>query len=192
MLVEVSQLPGDYLRWILHMADLINKPKKVQLKSVLLGKYISQNGQKKIQQSIPETSNCWIINQLLMETLQLLRITITGRLTTIEFHLAWMHLKWVASRSLFQKRSSHMENQIDLKPQLKLSLTITSVKMPVTPSRADIITSKASRNITPLNVTTLKSDTPTQRKRQRSLSKPKMHSTGLTHKRISSSNGSKT
>jgi len=97
----------------------------------------------------------------------------------------------VASRSLFQKRSSHMVNQIDHKPQLKRSLTITSERMPVTPSRADIIILKVSRNITPLNVTTLKSDIPMQRKRQRSSSKPKMSSTGQANQRILNSNGSR-
>jgi len=126
-----------------------------------------------------------------METLQLLRTTSIGRLMTTEFHSVWTHLKIAASRSLFQKKSSHMANQIDLKLQLKLSLTITSVKMPATTSRADIIISKASRNITPPNVTTLKSDTLTRRKRQRSSSKPKMHSTGLANQRILSSNGSR-
>jgi len=58
MLVGASHQPGDCLQWISHMADLINKLKKVLPKSALHGKYISQDGPKKIQLAIPEISNC--------------------------------------------------------------------------------------------------------------------------------------
>tara|TARA_B110000977_G_C10876261_1_gene415640 strand:+ start:80 stop:361 length:282 start_codon:yes stop_codon:yes gene_type:complete len=93
MLAEVSHLPGDFPQWISHMADLINKLKKVQLKSALHGKYISQDGPKPTHHQVLETSNSSIINQLLMETLQLHKITSIGKLMTTEFHLVWMHLK---------------------------------------------------------------------------------------------------
>jgi hypothetical protein len=93
MLAEVSHPPGDYPQWILLMAGLINKLKKVQLKFALPGKYISQDGPKLPLLPVPEISNSSIINQLLMETLQLHKITCIGKLMTIEFHLVWMHLR---------------------------------------------------------------------------------------------------
>ena len=91
MLERLSQQLEDFRQWILHMADQINKPKKVRHKFAHHGKFISQFSIS--SKMLQEISNFLTTNLLFMETLQLHRSLNTGEVMIIESILVWMHLK---------------------------------------------------------------------------------------------------
>ena len=125
MLENLNPLLGCFQVESLHTANQINLIKKELLRSVRLGKFISQTLLTilRIQETLKR-----LIKELSYREQQLQLITENSEnQTMLEFHLVWTH--FTREAFLYLKNPSVMEEPIDHKPLWKAFSKTTSVKL---------------------------------------------------------------
>ena len=184
MLESLSQPLALCHRRSLPMVDQTSRLRREPLRFAHHGRYIKAD---MIKKSITqETSNCWTIRQLSMETWQHLKTTNIERVMISEFPRAWTPWRTADSRFRCQTIPSPSAAQIDHKHQLLASLETTSGKELVTSCRIDIRTWRHTKKWVSHAATTLKSDTPKPRLRPRSLSRPRTNGRAMPTQKICS------